>query len=171
METSPETKPTHRRNGGLIAGIILILIGLAALLQTWFDLDRYLVLLLGAAFLAWGSSVRRTGLLIPGGVLTGIGLGVLANQYGWILPGADASGVFLVCFALGWVLITLFSALFTFPQWWALIPGGIMAAVGIALIATHGNMRWQDLNLLYAALLIAGGLALVSSQIRRRKDS
>jgi len=170
METAPETKPTHRRRSGLVTGIVLILIGTAVLLQTWLDLDRYLVLLLGVAFLAWGALSHRTGLLIPGGVLTGIGLGVLVEAYPRILQGADPNGAFLLCFAAGWFLITLLSALFTCTQWWALIPGGIMAAIGGALIATRGGIRGQDLNLVYAGLLIAAGLALLASHARSRKD-
>jgi len=163
MDSPTETKPT-RRGGALLAGILLVVIGTVVLLQTWIDLGHFLVLLLGLAFLAWGCLARRTGLLIPGGVLTGIGLGVLADSASRILPGADPNGLFLLCFAAGWFLILLLSALFTCAQWWALIPGGIMAALGGVLILTRGGLRWQDLNLVYAGLLIAAGVALLASR-------
>ncbi len=171
MDTTRETKSTRRHNGALVAGIVLIMIGTAALLQTWFDIGHYLVLLLGLAMLAWGSLVRRTGLIIPGGVLTGIGLGVLVTESPWTIPGADPNGLFLLCFALGWFLITLLTALFTCTQWWALIPGGVMAVVGGYVLASRGNVRWEDLNLIYAALMILGGLALLISYVRTRKNN
>jgi len=169
MEPTLDKKPSPRRKGSMIAGLILILIGVSALLQHWFDIDSYLVLLLGVALLAWGALVHRTGLIIPGGVLTGIGLGILAMEGPWTIPGADPNGMFLLCFAAGWFLITLLTALFTCTQWWALIPGGIMAILGGSLLVTNGGVRWEDLNLVYAGLLIVGGLALLISHGRANR--
>jgi predicted membrane protein len=43
--------------------------------------------------------------------------------------------VFLVVFGLGWFLIVLLTAVFTNQtQWWALIPGGIIGFVGLAIL-------------------------------------
>jgi len=83
--------------------------------------------------------------------------GPLSGQF----PVADQNGVFLLCFALGWFLITLLTALSTCTQWWALIPGGIMALIGGAILVTNGAFRWLDLNLVYAAILIVIGLVLL----------
>jgi hypothetical protein len=170
MEPVLEQKINTRRNHRLAVGAILILFGAATLLQRWFDIGNYFILLLGLAMLVWGSISHRTGWIIPGGVLTGIGLGILANEGPWRFPAADQNGVFLVCFAFGWFLITLLTAVFTCTQWWALIPGGIMALIGGSILITHGAIRWQDLNLVYAAVLIAVGLVLVVYRGRPKKN-
>jgi hypothetical protein len=170
MEPVLEQKINTRRNHRLAAGAILILFGAATLLQRWFDIGNYFILLLGLAMLVWGSISHRTGWIIPGGVLTGIGLGILVSEGPWHFPAADQNGVFLVCFAFGWFLITLLTAVFTCTQWWALIPGGIMALIGGSILVTHGAIHWQDLNLVYAAVLIAVGLVLVVYRGRPKKN-
>jgi uncharacterized membrane protein HdeD (DUF308 family) len=120
--------------------------------------------------LAWGSVSHRTGWIIPGGVLTGIGLGILAMEGPWQFPVADQNGVFLLCFAFGWFLITILTALFTCTQWWALIPGGIMALIGGSILVTNGAVHLEDLNLVYAIILIAIGLILVIYKGRVKKN-
>jgi len=171
MDTNLEPKSTNRHNPRLIAGIILILIGVVNLLQRWVNIDNYITLLLGIGMLTLGSVLHRGGWLIPGGVLTGIGLGILVTEGPWSIPGLDHSGLFLLCFAVGWFLITALSALFTTcTLWWALIPGGIMAVLGIIMLATRGNVRWEDLNLVFAAILITIGVTLLSSKSRAKKS-
>ncbi len=170
MKSNLEHKINTRQGHRLIAGLILILIGITLLLQQWFDIGMYMVLLLGGAMLLWGSLSRRSGWIIPGGVLTGIGLGILAMQGPWHFPTELQSGIFLLCFAFGWFLITLLTALFTCTQWWALIPGGIMAAIGVSILVTNGAIRWEDLNLVYAGILICIGLSLLAFKGRSRKN-
>jgi len=171
MEQNSEKKINRRHNSRIAAGVILIVFGAATLLQRWLDIGNYIVLLLGFGMLIWGSVSHRTGWIIPGGVLTGIGLGVLAMQGPWQFPVADQSGIFLVCFAMGWFLITLLTALFTCTQWWALIPGGIMALIGGSILVTNGAIRGLDLNLVYAAILIVVGLVLLVFRGRPNKNS
>lgn len=161
MEPNLQTKNNRRRIHRLMAGIILILIGLAVLLQRWFDIGMYSALLLGGTMLVWGCISRRSGWIIPGGVLSGIGLGILAVGGPWQFPEEIQSGIFLLCFAFGWFLITLLTAVFTCTQWWALIPGGIMALIGGSILVTNGAIHWEDLNLVYAGLLILIGLFLL----------
>ncbi len=155
----------------LIGGISLILLGTAILLQRWFDIGNYTVLLLGGLMLAWGAISRRTGWIIPGGVMTGIGLGILVMEGPWQFPPELRSGIFLLCFAFGWLLITLLTALLTCVQWWALIPGGIMAVIGGSILLTNGAVRWEDLNLVYAGILIAIGLIILLYRGRPTKSS
>jgi uncharacterized membrane protein SirB2 len=71
---------------------------------------------------------------------------------------------------MGWFLITLLTALFTCTQWWALIPGGIMALIGSGILLTNGALRWMDLNLLYAAILIVIGLILLVYRGRPKQN-
>lgn len=100
------------------------------------ELGATLPLALGLFFLVWGSVNRKIGFLIPGGILTGIGAGAVLLEGPFNgLEGETAGGLFLLTFALGWALITLTSALFVRKvAWWPLIPGGIMAFIGGALL-------------------------------------
>ena len=171
MEPNYENKINRRRNHRIVAGVILVLFGLATLLQRWLDIGNYIVIVLGVGMLVWGSISHRSGWIIPGGVLSGIGLGILAMQGPWQIPIADQNGVFLLCFAMGWFLITLLTALFTCTQWWALIPGGIMALIGGSILVTNGAIRWMDLNLVYAVILIVIGLILLVTRGREKNNS
>ena len=171
MDTNLEPKPTRRHNGRLVAGTILIVIGAVTLLQSWLDIGNYITLLLGVGMLILGCATRRGGWIIPGGVLTGIGLGILVSEGPWHFPGMEQNGVFLLCFAFGWFLITALTYAFTnCTQWWALIPGGIMAVIGAILVVTHGNIRWENLNMVYAVILITVGLVLLFSRGRSKKN-
>ncbi len=170
MDPVLDKKINTHRNHRLAAGSVLILFGAATLLQRWLEIGNYIVLLLGLLMLVWGSFSHRTGWIIPGGVLGGIGLGILAMEGPWLFPAADQNGLFLVCFAFGWFLIIILTALFTCTQWWALIPGGIMAVLGGSILVTHGSIRWEDLNLVYAAILISVGLILLVYRGRQKNN-
>ena len=171
MDTNLEPKSTNHHNPRLVAGIILIIIGAVALVQRWLDIGSYVTLLLGIGMLVLGSATHKRGWIIPGGVLTGIGLGIAISEGPWHIAGLDESGLFLLCFAVGWFLITALSALFTdCTMWWALIPGGIMVVLGITMVVTRGNVRWEDLNLVYAAILIIVGVTLLATRGRAKKS-
>lgn len=105
------------------------------------DFVLYISVGLGVALLAWGFFAHLLGLVIPACLLVTIGPGVF---WAWINAGAtqveDAAwvltqtGVMLVWFGLGWILITVLSR-FIFEKfyWWPLIPGGILGMVGWGL--------------------------------------
>jgi hypothetical protein len=126
------TTPTSTRRSDVGAGLGLVAIGLFLLVARFLDIGLLFLLLLGGAFLLWGILTRTAGLLIPGGILGGIGLGVLLIEGPFQYINGDAEGsIFMLSFALGWFSITALSALFTRDtQWWALIPGTIMALIG-----------------------------------------
>jgi hypothetical protein len=92
-------------------------------------------LAIGIVFIIWGLFKKSIGLFIPGLLLITIGIGV---YNGWAtvgdVNGLRDTGIMLVWFSLGWILITVFSRVFykTFV-WWPLIPGGILAMVGAGL--------------------------------------
>lgn len=170
--TNPLTKTTGRRQEGVVVGLILITIGLfllvAQLLQPAWGVA--IPLGLGVIFLLWGSLTHKAGLLIPGGILSGIGVGILLITGPWsTLAEETQGGIFLLCFAGGWVLITVTSALFTArPAWWALIPGGMLALVGGAVLI--GGPALRALELLgqgWPLILILVGLYLVIARGQR----
>jgi hypothetical protein len=94
-----------------------------------------ILLAIGAVFIIWGLFSKSIGLFIPGILLLTIGIGV---YNGWStvgsINGLRDTGIMLVWFSLGWILITVVSRVFykTFV-WWPLIPGGILAMVGSGL--------------------------------------
>lgn len=120
----------------LIPASILFSLGIC-FLTPWQPLTLFLYPLvgLGLVFLAWGLVERLIGLVIPGSLLLGIGPGI---YFSWKEPfignGLTQTGVMLVCFALGWGLITVFSRVIIARFiWWPLIPGGILAMTGWGL--------------------------------------
>jgi len=103
--------------------------------NTLLDFVYFLTLAIGIVFLIWGVSSKRVSLIIPGAILATTGAGV---YYGWSNPeapgGLQKTGIMLVWFAFGWLLITVITRVshkrFT---WWPLIPGGILLMVGAGL--------------------------------------
>lgn len=132
----------QKKGNDTIGGLILLGIGLVALLNQLvsFELTENFGLLilpgLGAFFLAWGILTHHAGRIIPGGILSGIGWGIYAIAGPLNVTSGDAEGgIFLIALGLGFGLITLLTAVFTKnTQWWALIPGGIIALIGTAVI-------------------------------------
>lgn len=126
----------------LAGGVILVVIGLVALVGQFvtFNLPESLGLLivpgLGALFLVWGILTRNAGLMIPGGILSGVGWGAYAIAGPFSLwQGDSEGGVFLIFLGLGFGLITLVTAVFADEtHWWALIPGGIILFIGTAIL-------------------------------------
>jgi hypothetical protein len=168
--TSNPDQPNATRHR-VAAGVALIAIGLLLVLVQalkisipgWLFLGG-----LGTIFLAWGLVTRTFGLVIPGCVLGGIGLGVFLTELS--LSGVTDSasgGLFLLGFSLGWALLALLSPLTNERfQWWPLIPGSIMAAIGAILLL--GGFGLQLLTLLGVAwplvLVVIGVYLLLKRQ-------
>ena len=124
------------------SGLILVVIGLLALvfqflpIQISENMGLLIVPGLGALFLVWGILTRTDGLMIPGGILSGVGWGAYAIAGPFSLwQGDNEGGVFLIFLGLGFGLITVATAVFgKETHWWALIPGSIIAFVGISIL-------------------------------------
>jgi len=139
MSAQAPLKKTTSPRSTLIAGIALISIGVLTLVSQFArfpSLELVFLPALALIFLVWGSLTRNGGLLIPGGVLAGTGLGaILVTGPYASFPDEVIGGVFLLAFAAGWVLITLLSAVFTrCVMWWPLIVAGILGVVGAVLL-------------------------------------
>lgn len=86
-------------------------------------------------FLIWSLCTRVFGLWIPGSILAGISAGIYV---GWVFPsvwnGLARTGIMLLCFAAGWILIALVSPFLRVRfAWWAFIPAGVLALTGWGL--------------------------------------
>lgn len=121
----------------LIPGGVLLALGGCLLFSPlrWVDFVLYGTLGVGLPLLLWGLITRLIGLVIPGCLLSGIGPGI---YLAWKIPaagnGLTQTGIMLVCFSIGWVLITVAARrVVQKPVWWPLIPGGILAMVGTGL--------------------------------------
>lgn len=160
----------RKANGGLIGGLILLFVGVIALIGQFVPdtmgafFGTFLLLGLGIAFLAIGIFTREGGWFIPGGILTGLGAGtgLITSSLGNQLPG-DEGGWFLLVFAAGWLLIPIMTAIFAREtHWWALIPGGIIGLVGLAVLfggVFMDTLEWVG-KLWPVVLIVAGGLLL-----------
>ena len=166
MSTSTNVTVSTERRHTLVGGALLVAIGLLVLLAQNVKTESLGLLFLpalGGLFLIAGIVGRQVGFIIPGGILTGIGLGVIFTQNSQIAVTETAQGgVFFLGFALGWFLITVLSKLFTpETQWWALIPGAIMALIGGGLMLGGAALnvlefagRWWPLILVGLGLVI-----------------
>lgn len=170
-----ESKPdesAHPRRDRVVAGIALIGIGgvvFLAQVGNRPELAWIVVPALGLIFLVWGLVARTIGLLIPGGILAGIGTGLyLVTSTGADRSEENTAAIFMLCFAGGWALISLLSlATREGFQWWPLIPGGIIGLVGLALLG--GGPAMQLLKVAgYAWPLILVGIGLYLL-LRRRE--
>ena len=169
-----ETDATATTNGGhgrFVGGLVLVGAGLVLLAGQLFTIGAWPLIMLALLFTGAGVATRTAGWFIPGGVLSGIGLGALLSERGLVAGDPAEGGLFLLAFAAGWLSITLLSSLFTEqPQRWALIPAGVMALIGTPLLlgavgeaALAAVMGW--LAFLWPLALIALGLVVL---LRRR---
>ncbi len=142
----------------LIPGLILIALGLFFLLVQYFEIGPGLILLmLGLVFLVPYVLTRAYGLLIPGCVLAGIGLGLL---FGRGLPDRNDITV-LIGLGFGFIAIYVIQLIVAGrSHWWPLVPGGILVLVGIAesvpQVQTLVEKGWP-LALILAGLVILAG--------------
>ena len=106
MNDIPENSSADAVRSRRVAATVLLLVaGLALggkyLPFAWRD---GLLLFLGVAFIVWAALGRVAALLVPGGILTGVGTGILLHsEYG--------GAVFLLALAGGFALIPVLSLL------------------------------------------------------------
>src|SRR3954468_17424569 len=116
-------------------GVALLITAVLALLNRYLPFSsEYLILpLLGFGFTAWAIAGRVTGLLVPGGILLGVGMGFWAQRFYGLGAGSSAGqALFLICLAAGFLLITLFALIFFRGRvLWPLWPATFIALAGV----------------------------------------
>lgn len=166
-----------QKKNDLTGGVILLVIGVIALVGQFVTIsipESFGLLIvpgLGALFLVWGILSRKAGLMIPGGILSGVGWGAYAISGPFsIWQGDNEGGVFLIFLGLGFALITVATAVFTQEtHWWALIPGGIIAFVGIAILFGGAFMTLLAfVGKLWPVILILLGISILVSANREK---
>ncbi|MGZ3599217.1 MAG: hypothetical protein ACXWQ5_05835 [Ktedonobacterales bacterium] len=172
-----DMRPPSKTMNPAIVGAILVIIGLIALAaNVWHtDILGLLVLpALGIVFLVGAFVGRISGLVIPGSILTGLGLGTLAQQTLFASASGDTrGGIVVLGLALGFLAIMpLMQLMERRVYWWPAIPGGILLLVGIGLLAGPAGASFlQALGTLWPLALIAVGAYLLFRVYRRpRRD-
>jgi len=171
MNDSPATSsPSEFRRGRLVAGGVLLAVAGAALAAPYLPpglAGRAFLPFLGVAFIVWSALSRKCGLLVPGGVLLGVGIGA------W-LQASFGPAAFLFSLAGGFLSISLLSVLIFGPQrkfWWTIFPAGGLVFSGL-VVAGGPEMRamLRSLQAYWPYLLIVVALALIGSALRGPKS-
>lgn len=158
----------------LVAGVVLIAFGVLTLLATLIDsrvLGLSILPMIGVLFIIWGLTARLPGLMIPGGILTGLGLGILLNDLAFsAAAGEMRGGIIVLGLGFGFLMILPLTWVISSERhWWALIPGGILSLVGIALLIGGGaleTLTW--LGRLWPVVPIVVGIILIWQMLRKR---
>ena len=153
----------HRDRAAVTLGSVLIVIGAVLLAGRFSDTVAAgdPALWIGLGFLTWWAFSGSYGLLVPAGVLTGLGVGLMldhAEFYG--NPVALGLGVgFLAIYALDALRRQRSSS------WWPLVPGAVLVVVGL-LQNTSG---WDSLGELgWPLFLIVIGIIIIGGALSRR---
>lgn len=123
----PEVKRPARRDG-VLGGLILIALGLAALGGNWFPASgAWLFLGLGGAFLIARVLTGRRGYAVPAGLLLAFGSFVWLTETGAVAD-SGAGGLFFVLLGLGFLAVFAIAAR---PESvWPIVPGAMLIAFG-----------------------------------------
>jgi len=114
--------------GGWLPGVILIVIGVTLFAIQWLHLDaNVIVLVIGLVFAGAYATTRRYGLLIPAGILTGLGAGILLEDFG-LSREPVVLGLGLGFLAIYGVDL-LRGGSRDRARWWPLIPAAILIVI------------------------------------------
>lgn len=169
MNKNPEDKTyAETLRGRRTAAVVLLVVAGIALIgpPVSFKSRDSLLLLLGAGFIAWSALARSPGLLVPGGVLTGIGVGILLRpEYG--------NGAFLLSMAGGFLLIAvLYPLMFERGRknaLWPLWPAAGLGLAGLVQLAGPDVRQWlRALQPFWPYALIAVALFMLFTKPGRK---
>ncbi|TVP71274.1 MAG: hypothetical protein EA340_04850 [Nitriliruptor sp.] len=144
-----------------VLGLLLIGLGGVLLLAATTNIGGEVVVgFIGVAFLVAYATTRTYGFLIPGGILTGLGTGLVLESLG------VRGDIVVLGLGLGFVAIAVVDQLVSPGRpgwWWPFIPGGVL------LLASAGSVTGLPHlgRYLVPGLLILAGAALL---LRRGGD-
>jgi hypothetical protein len=144
-----------RDMSGWLPGVILIAVGVTLFAVQLLHLDGdVIVLVIGLIFAIAFAATRRYGLLVPAGILTGLGTGIVLEDLGVMgEPVALGLGLGFLAIYAGDVLTSGARA----PgRWWPLIPGAILTVIAAAE-STFGPDGARLIQQGWPILLIAAG--------------
>ncbi len=124
----------------MVFALILIVVGVVGLASQLFDLSTdlggWIVLAIGLGLLGAFAYTRQYGYLVPGGIMTGLGAGIVISEAFTFATDEATGGVIVLGLGLGFLSIWVIGMLAHVAQhhWWPIVPGGILAVVGGALL-------------------------------------
>ena len=147
-----------RDMSGWLPGVILIAVGLTLFAVQLLHLDAdVIVLVIGLVFAVAYAATRRYGLLIPAGIMTGLGVGILLEDSG------VAGEPVVLGLGLGFLAIyagdLLVSGARQPGRWWPLIPGAILMVIA-GVENTFGPEGARVIEQGWPVLLISAGVWL-----------
>lgn len=148
-----------------MAGLVIAAMGLFFLAgQLEPNIGRYVTMFIGLALLAVFVITREYGFLVPGSILTGVGIGIVLDS---ATTGEAESGVMMLALAGGFLGIWVVGSIYRLSQnhWWPLIPGGILTLIGMVQMTrtdVAGALR------LWPIMLIVAGAFILAKAITRR---
>lgn len=154
--------------GQVAAGVALIVLGAALLVleRTGGSPDHLFLILVGGVFAAGYFYKKAFGLLIPGGILIGLGSGLAYEDlYSSSFADAESAAFGL---GVGFLLIYVVSVLYErVNRWWPLIPGTVL------VIAGFPEWEWADqiLDFWPVAVMAIGLFLLFRAVVGRQKES
>lgn len=148
----------------IILAIVLIGVGAASLVANVVpDSGGVIVLLIGLGLLAAFAFLREYGYLVPGAIMTGLGIGIVASLALDVTEEVQG-GIVVLGLGLGFIGIWVIGALARVEgnHWWPFVPGGILASVGAALLIGGQAI---DLLAFWPVVLIAIGIVVLGRAV------
>lgn len=138
-----------------VLGLLLIGLGGVLLLAATTDIGGEVVIgFVGVAFLVAYAMTRTYGFLIPGGILTGLGTGLVLQSLG------VRGDIVVLGLGLGFVAIAVVDQLVAPGRpgwWWPFIPGGVLLLSSIGSVTGLPRLG----RYLVPGVLIVAGAALL----------
>jgi hypothetical protein len=148
----------------VVPGLILIVVGafLFVVQATGIGAEA-VVAVIGLGFLVAYAATRHYGFLVPAGILTGLGLGIVYE-----VQMTSGGGAVLIGLGLGFIFIYAVDLLVErrTAGWWPVIPGGIVGTIGV-LVEAERQTALADIARAWPIGLIVIGVILVIVQLRR----
>lgn len=159
----------EKRESSVITGAILILLGVGffALQFTEGFGNAVIFFLIGGVFVVGYLFRRAYGLLIPGGILLGLGLGSVGESM--FQSFGDIEGIGL---GVGFVSIYVIHLIYAGKShWWPLIPGFILIVTGFASASKDFehllSVGWPLILIFVGLLILAGAFGITG---RKKKE-
>lgn len=135
MNPTSSNPPGRELRKRRILGAILLTVAVLALVHRYvpFQVDHLILPLLGVGFIVWSVTARNWGLLIPGCLITGVGIGNWVQRSSHYSPlSLHGQALFLYCLAAGFLLITVLSAaVFKRREVWPIWPALLIVLTGL----------------------------------------
>ena len=155
--------PNTNQRDRIVFAVILIAVGVGALVLQYVETrpgaGGWVVLLIGLALVGAFLYTHQYGYLIPGGIMTGLGAGIVVSE-SVAMTDEASGGAVVLGLGLGFVSIWAIGSLMRLTErhWWPLIPGGILSVVGSALLIGGQAVDMLDY---WGVILVVIGLIVI----------